>query len=505
MLDKKNVRPSNQEIAFIRTLIDKRRTTFYRLRQGTPIVMPTMGDESSYLMPNHILFFQDSYNPKDWYYKLHDPKQKKPSAIKITDKNLIKTLNKCKKRKSKKCPDPLKALNKNQKTVFLNSVEKAIGPNSATLTLKNTYLSCPTTFSIGGLTSVPHQNHILFIKKNQVWHYRYNDNQGENKEIKVVHDDLINTLNEKDKESKQRLSTKIDNLMFRNQEALLRNFYSLPPLTHQYKSITRKLSEKIKNGLLPTREMKAIYSESSTATEELLGKYYTSRKIMQEKSFPLSTTDRQFINQYENYQASLNAIKNHHEHLITKMKRSETVNQRSIFENFLKKETDEGRIQNQRQILISSGHLLGKGSFGEASLWEDVVGNQYAVKRIATQKQSPDTIQNEIKLMQASGQLTDHSTLISFTENSKSKQGNILIVSPFKGNELNDFIIDNREILNPLWFQSTMMKILFEVETLHNKNIIHRDIKPENILLDKQGRLTLIDYGLSRQCQPGKD
>lgn len=33
----------------------------------------------------------------------------------------------------------------------------------------------------------------------------------------------------------------------------------------------------------------------------------------------------------------------------------------------------------------------------------------------------------------------------------------------------------------------------------HSSSIVHRDVKPENIMLNKDGHVTLVDFGLSKQ------
>lgn len=42
-----------------------------------------------------------------------------------------------------------------------------------------------------------------------------------------------------------------------------------------------------------------------------------------------------------------------------------------------------------------------------------------------------------------------------------------------------------------------IIQIILGVKELHKNRIIHRDLKPENVMVDEDGYLKIIDFGMS--------
>ena len=64
------------------------------------------------------------------------------------------------------------------------------------------------------------------------------------------------------------------------------------------------------------------------------------------------------------------------------------------------------------------------------------------------------------------------------------------------GGDLFDHIVD-RGYLSEEESGRLLSQILDVLEYMHSHGICHRDVKPENMLLDSEGNLKVIDFGLS--------
>ena len=50
----------------------------------------------------------------------------------------------------------------------------------------------------------------------------------------------------------------------------------------------------------------------------------------------------------------------------------------------------------------------------------------------------------------------------------------------------------------------TAVQVAEGLAEAHSHQIVHRDLKPQNVMLGPEGRVKILDFGLSRQAKPGK-
>lgn len=145
---------------------------------------------------------------------------------------------------------------------------------------------------------------------------------------------------------------------------------------------------------------------------------------------------------------------------------------------------------------------LGTGSFGKVKLAVHVTSGQRVAlkvinKRILSRRDMQGRVEREISYLR----LLRHPHIIKLYDVVKSRD-EIVIVLEYAEHELFEYITQ-RGRLSEDDARRFFQEIISAVEYCHRHKVAHRDLKPENLLLDKNYRVKITDFGLSNIMTDG--
>jgi serine/threonine protein kinase len=123
-------------------------------------------------------------------------------------------------------------------------------------------------------------------------------------------------------------------------------------------------------------------------------------------------------------------------------------------------------------------------------------GKPYAMKVIKKKEMKPEQkkrVQGEKKIMQECK--SPFIVKLHYTFQTSTKL--FYILDYVNGGELGTKMIKSGKLKEDLAKFYTA-EILIALKTLHEHGVLYRDITPRNILLDSEGHVKLIDFGLSK-------
>ncbi|MCQ2821561.1 MAG: protein kinase, partial [archaeon] len=150
-------------------------------------------------------------------------------------------------------------------------------------------------------------------------------------------------------------------------------------------------------------------------------------------------------------------------------------------------------MQNKYEVL----GVVGEGAYGIVYKCKNkTTGEFVAIKKF---KESDDEIvKKTMKRELRSLQLLKHENVVEFQDAFKRK-GNLFIVFEFIERNLLELLESQPNGLNPSLIKNLIFQCCKGIKYLHEQNILHRDIKPENLLITKDMKLKLCDFGFARK------
>jgi len=141
--------------------------------------------------------------------------------------------------------------------------------------------------------------------------------------------------------------------------------------------------------------------------------------------------------------------------------------------------------------------LLGEGTYGKvykarAKRTDATVAMK--VMKLENQDEGvPSTAIREIALLRQ----LNHANVVKLQE-VFCRPGKLVLVFEFLENDLKKHLksVDGR--LTPSAIKHFLHQLFSGVEYCHSRRVIHRDLKPQNLLVDKDLRLKIADFGLAR-------
>ncbi|CEO97928.1 Protein kinase domain-containing protein [Plasmodiophora brassicae] len=151
-----------------------------------------------------------------------------------------------------------------------------------------------------------------------------------------------------------------------------------------------------------------------------------------------------------------------------------------------------------RQRFMSDGlKEIGNGAFGKVFKTIDMVTGKPAIVKMT---EVTDDAANEVVIMK---HVPDHQNIIGFLDSAidvNEKFGMLIAMEYAPNGALDDKLPRGRKNICG-WGDSQareyFVQILSGVEFLHKNGVAHLDLKPDNIMLGRDGKVKIIDFGLA--------
>ncbi len=144
---------------------------------------------------------------------------------------------------------------------------------------------------------------------------------------------------------------------------------------------------------------------------------------------------------------------------------------------------------------------LGRGAAGTVyEAWDPIIARQVAIKTVKLPDSHDIDAQEELarfrREAQAAGRLT-HPNIVGVFDYGETADIAYIVMEYVDGESLKA-VLDRKERFAVPDIVRIMDELLAGLGFSHERGVVHRDIKPANLMLTRQGRIKIADFGIAR-------
>ena len=148
---------------------------------------------------------------------------------------------------------------------------------------------------------------------------------------------------------------------------------------------------------------------------------------------------------------------------------------------------------------------IGSGGMGDVYLAEhEKLEKKVAIKSLHKNLITDASFRKRFSQEAKTHSKLDHSNIIKLLDYRERKDGLFLIMEYVDGKQLDEHI---KKVTGPIpekELTALFTQVLDAIGYAHEEGLVHRDIKPSNIMIDKKGRIKVLDFGIAKMQEEEK-
>ncbi|MGY0836593.1 protein kinase domain-containing protein [Aerococcus urinaeequi] len=153
-----------------------------------------------------------------------------------------------------------------------------------------------------------------------------------------------------------------------------------------------------------------------------------------------------------------------------------------------------GQIIDERYEIVNH---IGSGGMADVYLgYDPILARDVAIKFLRVGKTDAMDATKRFEREALSVSELNHPNVVSLFDVGEDEEGKFIVMEYVDGLDLKAYIRENHPIPVDI-IQNLMIQILSGVQAAHNIGIVHRDLKPQNIMVNHDGTIKIMDFGIA--------